>query len=111
AQLHRDGFSVNHKRVLRVMREESLLCELQRRWAQTTDSDHGLRVYPNLLADRGWRRLTGLNQAWVGDITYIRLPAGFCYLAALLDAFSRRVVGWCLSEHLDRRLTVTALEQ
>jgi putative transposase len=111
AQLQREGFSVNHKRVLRVMRAESLLCELQRRWTKTTDSEHGLRVYPNLLKEAGWRQLTGINQAWVGDITYIRLPAGFCYLAALLDAFSRRVVGWCLSEYLDASLTVKALEQ
>jgi transposase InsO family protein len=111
AQLHREGLAVNHKRVLRIMREESLLCELQRRWVKTTDSEHGLRTYPNLLAQRGWRRLTGLNQAWAADLTYIRLREGFCYLAALLDAFSRRVVGWHLAERLDASLTVTALEQ
>lgn len=111
AQLQREGFRVNHKRVLRVMRQESLLCALQRRWVKTTDSQHGLRVYPNLLPEAGWRQLTGLNQAWVADLTYIRLPAGFCYLAALLDAFSRRVVGWCLSDRLDATVTVKALEQ
>ncbi len=111
AQLHREGVAVNHKRVLRVMREESLLCELQRRWVKTTDSEHGLRTYPNLLAQRGWRQLTGINQAWAADLTYIRLREGFCYLAALLDAFSRRVVGWHLSERLDASLTVTALER
>lgn len=111
AQLQREGWAVNHKRVLRIMRAESLLCELQRRWVKTTDSEHGLRTYPNLLAQRGWRQLTGINQAWAADLTYIRLREGFCYLAALLDAFSRRVVGWHLSERLDASLTVTALEQ
>ena len=111
AQLQREGWAVNHKRVLRIMREESLLCELQRRWVKTTDSEHGLRTYPNLLPKRGWRQLTGINQAWVADLTYIRLREGFCYLAALLDAFSRRVVGWHLSERLDASLTVTALER
>lgn len=111
AQLQRDGCSVNHKRVLRIMREECLLCQLKRRWARTTDSEHGLRVYPNLLADCGWRHLTGLDQAWVSDLTYIRLPRGFCYLAAILDSFSRRVVGWSLSERIDAELAVGALEK
>lgn len=111
AQLKRDGWEVNHKRVLRVMREESLLCQLKRRWRRTTDSEHGLRVYPNLLADCGWRRLTGLNQAWVADLTYIRLPTGFCYLAAILDAYSRKVVGWELSRTIDAELAVSALNQ
>ena len=111
AQLQREGWAVNHKRVLRIMREESLLCELQRRWVKTTDSEHGLRTYPNLLPKRGWRQLTGINQAWVADLTSIRLREGFCYLAALLDAFSRRVVGWHLSERLDASLTVTALSE
>lgn len=111
AALQRAGWAVNHKRVLRLMREECLLCQLKRRWVRTTDSEHGLRVYPNLLADCGWRRLTGLNQAWVADLTYIRLPGGFCYLAALLDAFSRRVVGWSLSERIDVELATGALEQ
>jgi transposase InsO family protein len=111
AQLQREGWRVNHKRVLRIMREESLLCELQRRWVKTTDSEHGWRTYPNLLARRGWQQLTGLNQAWVADLTYIRLREGFCYLAALLDAFSRKVVGWHVGEGLDASLTVTALER
>jgi len=93
------------------MRAESLLCQLKRRWARTTDSEHGLRIYPNLLADCGWRALTRLDQAWVADLTYIRLPAGFCYLAAILDAFSRKVVGWSLSRHIDADLAVAALEQ
>jgi transposase InsO family protein len=109
--LQRDGWAVNHKRVLRVMRAESLLCQLRRRWVRTTDSEHGLTVYPNLLKQAGWRSLTGVDQAWVADITYIRLPQGFCYLAALLDAYSRKVVGWELSQEIDARLAVAALAQ
>lgn len=109
--LQRAGWSVNHKHVLRIMREESLLCRLRRRWVPTTDSDHGLAVYPNLLKQAGWRLLTGTDQAWVADITYIRLPGGFCYLAAVLDAYSRKVVGWKLSQELDARGVVAALAQ
>jgi hypothetical protein len=75
AQLVRDGWSVNRKRVLRIMRQESLLCQLKRRWVKTTDSVHGLRVYPNLL--RSGTSVERLNQVWVADITYIRLPGGF----------------------------------
>jgi len=107
-QLQRDGWVINHKRVLRVMRAESLLCQLKRRWTRTTDSEHGLRVYPNLLKET---ITTGINQTWVADITYIRLPRDFAYLATLLDAFSRRVVGWYLSRRLDAQVAVAALEQ
>lgn len=110
AQLKRDGRSVNHKRVLRLMRESDLLCRLPSRWVKTTDSDHGLAVYPNLLSGCGWRQLTGLNQAWVADLTYIRLEQDFCYLAAILDAYSRRVVGWNLSPTLEAEGALTALE-
>lgn len=110
-QLERDGWGVNHKRVLRIMHEESLLCQLRRRWVKTTDSEHGWHTYPNLLAHAGWRRLTGLDQAWVADITYIHLVQGFAYLAAILDAYSRRVVGWCLSRQIDAALTVAALQR
>jgi putative transposase len=113
-QLRRQGRQVNRKRVLRLMREACLLCQLKRRWTRTTDSEHGLKVYPNLLAaprgHPGWRSLIGLDQAWVADLTYIRLPRGFCYLAAILEAFSRRVVGWHLSERIDAELAVAALE-
>jgi transposase InsO family protein len=105
--LGRDGWAVNHKRVLRVMRQESLLCQLQRRFAVTTDSRHDHVVYPNLLAEA---TLSGLNQAWQADITYVRLPTAFVYLAAILDSFSRRVVGWALSRDIDTRLTLAALE-
>jgi putative transposase len=106
--LQREGWPVNHKRVLRVMQQESLLCQIRRRWVKTTDSEHGLRVYPNLLREG---RPTGLDAVWVADITYIRLPEQFVYLATLMDAFSRRVVGWCLSREIDRQLVLTALER
>jgi putative transposase len=106
--LQRDGWSVNHKRVLRVMRKESLLCQLQRRFVVTTDSVHGRPTYPNLLAGTV---LTGPDQAWVADLTYIRLPTSFAYLACLLDAWSRRCVGWTLSRWIDTDLTVAALER
>ncbi len=106
--LQREGWTVNHKRVLRVMRRESLLCQLKRRSIATTDFGHRLRIYPNLAASF---EPTGPNQLWVADITYIRLPTAFAYLACVLDAWSRRCVGWCLSRTIDTRLTLTALEQ
>lgn len=106
--LQRDGWSVNHKRILRVMRQESLLCQLKRRFVATTDARHDGPIYPNLL--RG-ADLTGLDQAWVADITYIRLPTTFAYLACILDAFSRRCVGWHLSRFIDTQLTLDALNQ
>ncbi len=106
AELHRQQWEVNHKRVLRIMRAEALLCQLQRSWVTTTDSRHGLRTYPNLLAGLV---LTGPNQAWVGDITYVRLPTCFIYLACILDAWSRRCVGWQLSRTIDTQLTLVAL--
>jgi transposase InsO family protein len=93
-ELRRQGRHVNAKRVLRVMREETLLCQVKRHFVATTDSRHGLGGYPNLLREQV---VSGPNQAWVADLTYIRLPTTFCYLAAILDAWSRRVVGWELS--------------
>jgi putative transposase len=107
-ELRRQGWTVNAKRVLRVMREEALLCQVKRRLLGTTDSRHGFAHYPNLLRERS---VDGPNQAWVADITYIRLPTTFCYLAAILDAWSRRVVGWALSLHIDTDLTLAALER
>ena len=104
--LAREGWSVNHKRVLRVMRQESLLCQLKRRFLVTTDSTHGLPTYPNLLAQTP---LSAPNQAWVADITYVRLPTSFVYLACVLDAYSRRCVGWKLSRQIDTQLTLDAL--
>lgn len=106
--LQRDGWEINHKRVLRVMREESLLCQLERRFVRTTDSTHAWRTYPNLLADLVPDRP---DQAWVADITYIRLPTTFAYLACVLDAWSRRCVGWQLSRAIDTTLTLAALDR
>jgi len=106
--LQRDGWSVNHKRVLRVMHQEALLCQLKRRFVATTDARHDGHIYPNLL--RG-AAIDGLDQAWVADITYIRLPTTFAYLACILDAFSRRCIGWHLSRFIDTQLTLGALDQ
>ena len=107
--LAREGMAVNHKRVLRIMREESLLCHLKKRFVvRTTDSRHGLPVYPNVLTDAV---LTAPDQAWVADLTYIRLRSAFVYLACILDAFSRRCVGWHLSRDMTTQLTLTALRR
>ena len=107
AQLRRQGRTVNHKRVLRMMREDNLLCLRRRKFVVTTDSNHKLPVYPNLA--RGLK-VTGLNQLWVADITYIRLQFEFVYLAVILDAFSRRVIGWALERTLEATLTIGALK-
>ena len=107
-ELRRRGYRVNHKRVLRIMRGGDLLCRLRRRRKRTTDSDHGLAVYPNLLKDRA---ITALDEVWVADITYIRLPHEFVYLAVILDAYSRKVIGWELSRSLETSLTLAALER
>jgi len=106
-QLQQQGLIVNHKRVLRLMRQDNLLCQRRRAFVPaTTDSKHGWPVVPNLA--RGMQ-LSGLDQLWVADITYIRLQEEFVYLAVILDAFSRRVVGWSLRDHLQARLAVDAL--
>lgn len=105
--LQREGWEVNHKRVLRIMRQESLLCQLRRGFKATTDSKHSLKRHPNLLEDV---ELCAPDQAWVADISYVRLPSTFCYLAAILDAYSRKCVGWALSRWIDTRLTLSALE-
>ncbi len=106
-QLHRDGFVVNHKKVYRMLQEECLLCRLKKQFVRTTDSAHEQPLYPNRLKGV---MITGLNQAWAADITYIRLPTCFCYLAVLLDLFSRLCVGWHLSRDIDTCLTLAALE-
>jgi putative transposase len=106
AQLKREGFLVHHKRVLRLMRESELLVRSKRKRLCTTDSSHGFRIWPNLYRDA---RPTGINQVWVADLTYIRLRWEFVYLAVILDAFSRRVVGYALSRRLDASLTLGAL--
>lgn len=106
AELRRQGWAVNHKRVGRLMREDNLLCIRRKKFVCTTDSNHGLRVYPNLAKKM---ELTGLDQLWVADITYIRLETEFIYLAVVLDAFSRRVIGWALGRSLEASLAVQAL--
>jgi putative transposase len=106
AELHRQRWVVNHKRVYRWMRADNLLCLRKRKFVVTTDSDHGLRVYPNLAHAL---TLTGLDQLWVADLTYIRLELEFVYLAVMLDAFSRRVIGWALEPTLEATLTLQAL--
>jgi putative transposase len=108
AELRRHGMLVNHKRVARMMREDNLLAVQPRTFRVTTDSAHDLEVFLNLA-----RRmtLTGVNQLWVADITYIRLQHEFVYLAVILDAFSRKVVGWALDRSLASRLAIAALEQ
>ncbi len=108
AELHRRGMPVNHKRVLRMMRRDNLLALRRRRFVVTTDSNHRFEVYLNLARRM---KLTGIDQLWVADITYIRLKAEFVYLAVILDAFSRKVVGWALDRTLASRLTVAALER
>ena len=105
-ELKARGWEVNRKRVQRLMREDNLLCVAKRKFVVTTDSAHGLKVYPNRAASM---ILTGVDQLWVADITYIRLEEEFVYLAVILDAYSRRVIGWRLGEGLDDSLTLTAL--
>ena len=105
-ELSRRGFAVNHKCVLRLMRQDNLLCLRRKSFLVTTDSRHSLRVYPNLA-----RTIApdGVNQLWRADITYIRLRAEFVYLAVVLDAYSRRVIGWALGRTLEAGLAVSAL--
>jgi transposase InsO family protein len=105
-ELNRRGFAVNHKRVLRLMRQDNLLCLRRKSFVATTDSRHNLPVYPNLA---GAITPAGVNQLWRADITYIRLRAEFVYLAVVLDAYSRRVIGWALSRTLEAELAVSAL--
>jgi putative transposase len=108
AELRRRGMLVNHKRVLRILRADNLLGGQPRRFVVTTNADHRFEVYLNLA---GRLRLTGINQLWVADITYLRLKNEFVYLAVVLDAFSRKVVGWALDRTLAARLPIAALHQ
>ena len=106
AELTRQGWKVNHKRILRLLRNDNLLCVRRRKFIFTTDSRHGLPIYPNLA---GGLAVTGIDQLWVADITYIRLQREFVYLAVLLDAFSRRCLGWALRRNLEAALALEAL--
>jgi transposase InsO family protein len=106
-ELKARGWEVNRKRIQRLMREDNLLCVIKRKFVvATTDSRHGLPVYPNRAAEM---ILTGVDQLWIADITYIRLEEEFVYLAVILDAFSRRVIGWHLGETMEVSLTLNAL--
>ena len=106
AQLHAEGMLVNHKKVMRLMREHGLTVRPRRRFVATTDSDHDGPIFPNLAKDVV---PTGPNELWVADITYIAIAAGFVYLAAILDAWSRRVVGYAIGRRVDARLALAAL--
>ena len=97
---------MNPKRVYRLMREDNLLCVRKRKFVVTTDSNHTRKVYPNLARDM---ILTAINQLWRADITYIRLRDEFVFLAVILDAYSRRVIGWALDRTMEDSLTLTAL--
>lgn len=107
-QLRREGIAVNDKKIRRVQRKYQLF---PLRWRTfkiaTTDSNHNHKVYPNLLAEK---ILTGINQAWVADITYIRILKGFVFLAAILDRYSRKVIGWAISQRIDAELCAAALK-
>jgi transposase InsO family protein len=108
-ELARRGWHVNHKRVLRIMQEESLLCQIKKRFVVvTTNSRHGFPIYPNVLVGV---TLSAPDQAWVADFTYIRLRSAFVYLACILDAYSRRCVGWHLSREMNTQMTSRALQQ
>ena len=107
-QLRREGMAVNDKRIRRIQRKYQLF---PIRWQSfkipTTDSNHNHRVYPNLLVEK---TVTGINQVWVADITYIRIRKGFVFLAAILDRFSRKVIGWAISRRIDAELCLAALK-
>ena len=105
-QLQREEWVVNHKKVLRLMRESDLLCRARHKWVKTTDSRHRFPRYPNLIKGV---TISQLNEVWLSDITYIRIRTGFVYLAAILDAYSRKVIGYAVSTRLDTGLTLEAL--
>jgi len=107
AELRRRGWQVGAHRVYRIMREDNLLCLRRRKFVITTNSDHDRPVYPNRAREMV---LTGINQLWIADITYIRLEVEFVYLAVVLDAYSRRVIGWALDQTLEDDLAIAALQ-
>ena len=106
AELRRQKWKVNPKRVYRLMRKDNLLCVRKRKFVVTTDSNHGRKVYPNLAAEM---TLSGINQLWIADITYVRLEEEFIFVAVVLDAYSRRVIGWALERNMEDQLSLTAL--
>ncbi len=106
ALLKQQGWTVNSKRVRRLMNEDGLLAIRRRKFVLTTDSEHQMQIYPNIARTL---ELTDRDQLWVSDLTYIRLGEGFCFLAVVLDAYSRMVVGWALGESLTSELALAAL--
>jgi putative transposase len=106
-ELARGPWRVNHKKVLRIMRESDLLCRRKPKKVKTTDSKHSFPRYPNLIKGK---TVSWLNQVWLADITYIRIRTGFVYLAAILDAYSRKVIGYAISRGLETSLTLAALK-
>lgn len=107
AELQKKGAGIGRERVRRLMREENLTVRKKRRFVRTTDSHHAFKIWPNLAKDM---KPTGVNQLWVADITYVHLARGFVYVAAILDAYSRRCIGWALGETLEATLTIAALK-
>ena len=107
AELRNRGYVVNSKRVLRLMREDNLLCLKKKFKPVTTDSSHGLPIYPNLIKNI---KITGPNQVWASDITYIGLEHEHIYLAVIIDLFSRKCIGWDLSRNMGDQLTLNALD-
>ena len=107
AQLKAEGITINHKAVSRIMRENGLQVRPLRRFVRTTDSDHDSPIFPNLAAAF---RPTGPNELWVADLTYVAIAVGFVYVGVILDAWSRRVVGYAISRRIDTRLTLAALQ-
>lgn len=106
AQLHREGVPVNHKKVLKLMRGRGLCCKRRRRYVKTTDSNHPYPIFQNLIKNL---EIKTTDQVWVSDITYIRIQTAFVYLAVILDLFSRKVIGYALSENIDTALSLRAL--
>jgi len=107
-ELRRRGWTVNRKRVLRLMREENLLCVRSRKKIRTTMSSHGLPIYPNMAKGM---ILDNINQLWVSDISYIGINGNFAYLSIVIDAYSRKCVGWHLSKHIDTELVLAAFRK
>lgn len=106
-ELHRKGWIVNHKKVARIMREKGWQCKpFKKKWINTTNSNHEFTIYPNLVKDL---KIDSIDQVWVADITYIRILTSFVYLSVILDAFSRKAIGYALSRSIDTSLTLNAL--
>ena len=107
ASLRRDKVIVNHKKVLKMMKELGIQGRIRHKYIATTNSKHNNRIYSNLVKDK---ELTGINQVWCADITYIRILNGFVYLAAILDIYSRKIVGYAIGKTLSPKLAITALK-